>query len=143
MNPPYVDIGRAIEILGQRLRVAGDIVLHPYFFTDAYDFPILCDIDAERICLLCDCLGGIEWTAKNILQETKDIAEYFNIKLQAICDPFRWAIAGAQNGPDLFAIAEYLGKEETLFRLRRSFLPGYYRGIEEDLRDLRNGTAQD
>jgi glutamyl/glutaminyl-tRNA synthetase len=76
------------------------------------------------------------WETKAILLETKDVATYFGVKLQDICDPFRWAICGQQNGPDLFEIAEYLGKEEVLFRLRRSFLPNYYKGIEKDLKLL-------
>ena len=61
-----------------------------------------------------------DWTASAIKDAIKTTAKDAGIKFPALGMPMRVLLTGAEESPDIAAIAAILGKEETLARLRRA-----------------------
>ena len=62
-------------------------------------------------------LSSQQWQAENLMQILKDISKNNNLKMFQVGMPFRIALSGQKNTPDISHIAAILGKEQTLIRL--------------------------
>lgn len=60
-----------------------------------------------------------EWTAANIEKLFKETATEKGIKMGELQLPFRIMLVGGKFGPTVFDIAELIGKEETIARIRK------------------------
>ena len=61
---------------------------------------------------------GTDWTAAAIEAQARQFAEAEGTKLGNIAQPLRAALAGQTTSPGIFDVAETLGRDETLARLR-------------------------
>ena len=69
--------------------------------------------------LLADKLAGHDdWTADAIKAFASTQIEAEGVNFGAVLNSFRLALVGGSFGPDLFVIAELLGREETIARIR-------------------------
>lgn len=69
--------------------------------------------------LLADKLAGHDdWTADAIKAFASALIEAEGVNFGAVLNSFRLALVGGSFGPDLFVIAEMLGREETIARIR-------------------------
>lgn len=59
-----------------------------------------------------------DWTADAIKAFASALIEAEGVNFGAVLNSFRLALVGGSFGPDLFVIAEMLGKEETIARIR-------------------------
>ena len=64
--------------------------------------------------------GQAAFTPSAIREAVKAWIEGKNIGFGKVMQPFRIALVGAMQGPDVFEIASLLGKEESLRRLQRA-----------------------
>ncbi|MDT0642693.1 glutamate--tRNA ligase [Zunongwangia sp. F363] len=66
-------------------------------------------------------LGKVEnWTADNLQTEVKTWIGKKEVGFGKVMQPLRLALVGALQGPDLYKIAELIGKEETLSRVEKA-----------------------
>ena len=73
----------------------------------------------ERLRRFAAVLTGAEtWAAAAIEAQAREFAEKEGIKLGNIAQPLRAALAGATTSPGIFDVAEVLGRDESLARLR-------------------------
>lgn len=73
---------------------------------------------AEYLQAVADALGGIEkWTAANIEDALRSLAEKRELKPKQAFQPIRAAVTGTTISPPLFESLEILGRDETLARL--------------------------
>lgn len=77
------------------------------------DKALFFDILSEKFTLL------EEWTAANIEKLFKETATEKGIKMGELQLPFRIMLVGGKFGPTVFDIAELIGKEETIARIRK------------------------
>lgn len=61
-----------------------------------------------------------EFTQENIQTEVKSWITSKEIGFGKIMQPFRLSLVGSMQGPDVFAIAALLGKEETIARIQKA-----------------------
>jgi glutamyl-tRNA synthetase len=57
------------------------------------------------------------WQATNVESEFKKLAVEKNLKLKDLFKYIRLLLTGKESGPSIFALAEFIGKEETLKRM--------------------------
>lgn len=82
---------------------------------------VLLECGSERIGLLLGILGGVEvWDGGSIEDVVRDYAELHGMRLVDLAQPLRVALTGTTVSPPIFKVAELLGYEETLVRLRLS-----------------------
>jgi glutamyl-tRNA synthetase len=68
---------------------------------------------------LADALAALpDWTAAEIEQAARTLAEARAVKLGAVAQPFRAALSGSNVSPPIFEIAEILGREAVLARIK-------------------------
>ena len=63
-----------------------------------------------------------EFSAANIESEFKAFLEEKELGFGAVLLPFRLLVTGVGAGPGMFDIAEFLGKEEVLTRIKSGLL---------------------
>lgn len=61
-----------------------------------------------------------EWTADTLEKNFKEIAAVNEIKPGEVLFPLRIMLVGGKFGPGVFDIAEILGKEETISRIKKA-----------------------
>ena len=61
-----------------------------------------------------------DFSASNVQEKVKSWITSEGIGFGKVMQPFRLALVGAMQGPDVFEIASALGKEETISRLKRA-----------------------
>jgi glutamyl-tRNA synthetase len=73
-----------------------------------------------------DAYGSVDWTADALHAAMLAVAEQQGLKLGKAQAPIRVAVTGRSVGPPLFESLAYLGRDETLDRLRAALqrLPG-------------------
>ncbi len=59
------------------------------------------------------------WTASNLQENIKSWIQEKGMGFGKVMQPLRLSLVGAMQGPDVFEIAEKIGKEETLSRLQK------------------------
>jgi glutamyl-tRNA synthetase len=73
---------------------------------------------------LADELQSVEpWTAANIESAFRAVIERLGLKLGKLAQPARVALTGGTASPGIFEVAELLGKERTLARIRNACAP--------------------
>ena len=60
-----------------------------------------------------------DFKAENVQAEVKAWIQQKEVGFGKVMQPFRLALVGAMQGPDLYEIAEMIGKEETISRLEK------------------------
>jgi glutamyl-tRNA synthetase len=63
---------------------------------------------------------NIDWKAISLENSFKEIAAANQIKPGEVLLPFRIMLVGGKFGPGVFDIAEILGKEETISRIKKA-----------------------
>jgi glutamyl-tRNA synthetase len=61
-----------------------------------------------------------DFKAENVQAEVKAWIQQKEVGFGKVMQPFRLALVGAMQGPDLYEIAEMIGKEETISRLEKA-----------------------
>ncbi|MDT0685516.1 glutamate--tRNA ligase [Autumnicola psychrophila] len=61
-----------------------------------------------------------DWTSGNIQETVKEWIGQKEVGFGKVMQPFRLALVGAMQGPDLYVIAEFIGKEETITRIQKA-----------------------
>ena len=80
---------------------------------------ILDDAARGRLARLAGRLEAIDdWQDENLEAAVRAAAEAEEVKLVAMAQPLRAAIAGSNTSPSMFEVMRILGKEETLLRIR-------------------------
>jgi len=70
-------------------------------------------------------LGGLsEWSEDAIETEVRAVAEQAGVKLGAVAQPLRAALAGSNVSPGIFEVAAVLGREESLGRIADAMAEG-------------------
>ena len=91
-----------------------------YYNKDA--LKIISDADNRVLIHTIDELEKInDWKANIIESLIKSIVDKFNIKIFNIAAPIRASITGQKFSPSIFKILEFLGKENSLYRLKKVF----------------------
>ncbi len=67
---------------------------------------------------LLSALAGADWSAPALEERVRGLAEGRGLKLGAIAQPLRAALAGSTASPPIFEVMAVLGRDETLARLR-------------------------
>jgi glutamyl-tRNA synthetase len=92
---------------------------YPEFAGFLFDRPEPQPVDAEILGPAIETLEGLEpFTAEAIEQALRDLAERLGQKPRQAFQPIRVAVTGSTVSPGLFESIEFLGREETLQRLR-------------------------
>jgi glutamyl-tRNA synthetase len=69
-------------------------------------------------------LAAVDWTAGAVEDLVRHFAEARGLKLGAVAQPLRAALAGSTTSPPIFDVMAALGREETLARLADAAMPG-------------------
>jgi glutamyl-tRNA synthetase len=64
--------------------------------------------------------SAVEWTAPELHREFMALAAELDVSPSKLQGPIRVAVTGRTVGLPLFEVCEYLGREETLRRLREA-----------------------
>ncbi|HEX9489467.1 MAG TPA: glutamate--tRNA ligase, partial [Stellaceae bacterium] len=81
----------------------------------------LLSADARRLLAeLLPALAGAGWSAPALEELVRGFAEGRGLKLGAVAQPLRAALAGSTSSPPIFEVMAVLGRDETLARLRDS-----------------------
>jgi len=132
--PPVSDetrayVARIVEILGDRIRVFGDILLQaPFFFGDEVTFDdkafakrVLAPGAAERLADFRAWLADQSaFDAASLDKGTQDLMAAKGLGLGDIVHAVRVAVTGVAAGPGLFDTLSVLGKETCLRRIDRA-----------------------
>lgn len=124
-NKEYIQ--KVVELLRERATFVSDIWEQgAYFFQppNSYDSKSMKkawkpDTPALMKELIHTIEGISDFQQENIQEQIKKWISSKEIGFGKIMQPFRLSLVGSMQGPDVFAIASLLGKEETLSRLER------------------------
>ena len=125
-STPYVQ--QVVGLLKERTSFLRDFLdIGGYFFRapEKYDEKAVKKASKEDTAMLLQDLiavleGQAAFTPSAIREAVKAWIEGKNIGFGKVMQPFRIALVGAMQGPDVFEIASLLGKEESLRRLQRA-----------------------
>lgn len=121
---------KVIELVKDRCTLLPDFVQHSSFFFKA---PETLDVDAVKpkwnedkknffVAYAEKLQNATEWNAIALENSFKELATEKNIKPGELQLPFRIMLVGGKFGPPVFNIAELLGKEETVTRIKKALL---------------------
>ncbi len=121
---------KVIELVKDRCTLLPDFVQHSSFFFKA---PETWDVDAVKpkwneekkiffVAYTEKLQTTTEWNAIALENSFKELATEKNIKPGELQLPFRIMLVGGKFGPPVFNIAELLGKEETVTRIKKALL---------------------
>ncbi|MBI5513234.1 MAG: glutamate--tRNA ligase [Deltaproteobacteria bacterium] len=121
---------RVVEVLGDRLKVFGDIVGYPEYFDDDYHHKkhdeaafakrLGTPEDRARLGRLREHLaGGTDFDAASIERCLQAFVEAEGIALGDVIHGVRLAVTGATTGPGLYDCLAVVGREKTLQRIDR------------------------
>ncbi|MGH2553685.1 MAG: glutamate--tRNA ligase [Chitinophagaceae bacterium] len=119
---------KVIELVKDRCTLLIDFVQQSYFFFKA---PETLDVDAVKPkwnedkkkffdAYIEKLQPAVEWNAASLENFFKELAVEMNIKPGELQLPFRIMLVGGKFGPPVFNIAEILGKEETMRRIKKA-----------------------
>ncbi|MDX2197219.1 MAG: glutamate--tRNA ligase [Cytophagales bacterium] len=119
---------RIATLLKDRVTFLKDMAAESLYFFDApskYDQDVTAqkwNDEAKRAALLWhDALvSDNNFDANNVKHHLHEVLEKANIKPGKVMQAMRLAITGVGAGPDLMQICEILGKEQTLYRLKKA-----------------------
>jgi len=117
---------KAMDGLKLRAKTLVELADNAVFYVRARPIPIepkaaalLTPEARERLRRFAAMLGPVtDWTAAGLEGQARRFAEAEGTKLGNIAQPLRAALAGATTSPGIFDVAETLGRDETLARLR-------------------------
>jgi glutamyl-tRNA synthetase len=117
---------KAMDGLKLRAKTLAELADNAVFYVRARPIPIepkaaalLTPEARERLQRFAAMLGpATDWTAAALEEQARRFAEAEGTKLGNIAQPLRAALAGATTSPGIFDVAETLGRDETLARLR-------------------------
>jgi glutamyl-tRNA synthetase len=121
-------LGKVIGLVKDRCTLLTDFYDQSYFFFKA---PDKWDVDAvkpkwneTKKLFFAEVIRNYElnndWTAAILEKNFKEIAAVNEIKPGEVLLPFRIMLVGGKFGPGVFDIAEILGKEETIRRIKKA-----------------------
>ncbi len=121
---------KVIELVKDRCTLLPDFVQHSSFF---FKVPETLDVDAVKpkwnedkknffVVYTEKLQTATEWNAIELENSFKELATEKNIKPGELQLPFRIMLVGGKFGPPVFNIAELLGKEETVIRIKNALL---------------------
>ena len=111
-----------------RCTLLGDFWEHSFFFFRApKDFdtaPLLAKWNSDKRnffeSFITSLKGISDWSAPSLEALFKQLAEQASIKASELQLPLRIMLVGGKFGPPVFNIAEALGKEETISRIKNA-----------------------
>jgi len=126
ISPEIATVERICEMLKERVNFVSELWDEAYFFfitPSEYDEKFLkkvCKEDtAQLMAKLIVVLEAIDdFSSGNAEAAVKQWLETDEIGFGRVMSPFRLALVGAGKGPHVFDIAEIIGKEETLKRIK-------------------------
>jgi glutamyl-tRNA synthetase len=122
-------VRKAVEVVGERLKMAADIVeLSDFFFKDEVEYE---EKAAEKFLtrhyvgpafrMLEDRLEKLHaYNELGIEEVMRGLATEMGLKAGELIHPVRVALTGRRNSPGIFEVMALLGKEKVLERLRRA-----------------------
>ncbi|HEV2439393.1 MAG TPA: glutamate--tRNA ligase [bacterium] len=122
-------VGRAVAIMGERLRLPKDVLTYgDFFFKDeiAYDPQAVRkhfhgEATVTMLGRLRDALAAVEpFDLGGIEKAVRDTAAALGVESKDVIHPLRVALTGKTVGPGLFELIEVLGKVRVLKRLDRA-----------------------
>ncbi|MEQ8323670.1 MAG: glutamate--tRNA ligase [Vicingaceae bacterium] len=120
-----VDLEKFCEIMKERATFVSDLLEGDYFFRapETYDESVIRkkwkENSGELLEQLATCFGGLqEFTSEFIENCFKSFIEEKELGMGAVLPLFRLIVTGKGMGPSMFDIAELIGKDETLKRMR-------------------------
>lgn len=121
-------ISNVVELIKERVVFVEDFWDQGYFFFisptsyDPKDSKKAWKEDSAKLMLeLKEFLGSIDdFTSENLQEKVKGWIKSKEIGFGKVMMPLRLALVGALQGPDLYKIAEFVGKEETLKRIQKA-----------------------
>lgn len=124
-------LGAAMPVLKTRASSLADLADQSYFLYAERPFRIegkaaksLDDDARARLGRLAARLGAhSDWTDAALAAALKDFAETEEVGFGKVGQPLRAALTGGAPAPDLSAVMEFLGKEESLSRIQDQCLP--------------------
>jgi len=126
ISPEITTVERICEMLKERVNFVSELWDEAYFFfvsPSEYDEKFLkkaCKEDTAQLMMkLVSILETIDdFSSENSEAIVKKWLEADEIGFGRVMSPFRLALVGAGKGPHVFDIAEIIGKEETLKRIK-------------------------
>jgi glutamyl-tRNA synthetase len=121
-------LSKVIALVKDRCTLLTDFYDQSYFF---FKSPEKWDLDAvkpkwngAKQLFFAEVIRNYElkndWTAAVLEKDFKEIAAVNQIKAGEVLLPFRIMLVGGKFGPGVFDIAEIIGKEETISRIKRT-----------------------
>jgi len=117
---------RAMPGLKARAKTVVELATSAQFYVATRPLPLEAKAAAlldgaarQRLAALTVLLDGLtEWRAGAIEAVARDFSEQQGLKLGQVAQPLRAALTGSTVSPPIFEVAELLGKDETIARLR-------------------------
>lgn len=114
-------LSRIVELCGERLKVAGDILTYADFFFMAdtavpYAQP-LSEEEARDLCGWRDEITLVQWTGPAIEAQTRDYTNRNEIDFKKLIKLVRFAISGKAIGPGLWESLTELGSRSVSVRV--------------------------
>jgi glutamyl-tRNA synthetase len=126
INTDAAVLAKVIDLVKERCTLLPDFVEQASFFfvrPVQYDLePVKGKWSAEKRLFFSEFSGKLnslsQWDFASMEQTFKELAAEKNIKGGELLQPLRIMLVGGKFGPPVFAIAEILGKEETIGRIK-------------------------
>jgi glutamyl-tRNA synthetase len=117
------DLKKVIELIKDRCHLLTDFYEQGLVYFEAPQ-PIPLDWNEEQKAFYGDLLKryiALElWQTVNIESEFKKLATEKNLKLKDLFKYIRLLLTGKEAGPSIFALADFIGKEEAISRMKRA-----------------------
>ena len=114
----------AMPGLKPRAKTLGELADNARFYVERRPIPIddqakalLGEAARDLLRRLMPALRAAEWTAPALEEAVRGFVDGSGLKLGAVAQPLRAALAGALASPPIFEVMQALGREETLARL--------------------------
>lgn len=128
INPDEEYLKTVIDLVKERCVLLPDFYLQSYFF---FTEPLSYDLDAlkskwndEKVIFFKDLISQFNlvdnWDAIQLENVFKNLASAKAIKIGELMLPFRVMLVGGKFGPQVFLIAQYIGKQQTLARIEKA-----------------------
>lgn len=118
-------LAKALKVMGGRGQTTLQLADYSDYFIsfDAvkqrYDASDVGQGQRDMLKRFCEELFSIdEWSAEKLESFTKSWGERNGVAIKEIAMPLRWALTGRKVSPGVFEVAEHLGREECLRRLK-------------------------
>ena len=128
VNAPLDKVERVVELMKERISFVDELWEAASFFfvaPESFDEKTAKkrwkEDSAKEMTELATLLEGLsDFSAANQEAVVMDWITQHDLKVGVVMNAFRLAVVGASKGPHMFDITEFLGKEETLQRLRKA-----------------------